>query len=237
LTTAGTLTTKVKGTFALAVPDMANYELKTIKGEHEGSNTALLHLQYDNSNLIEISRYADTTEAMTSLIENTQLNGNLIVQGLATGTDPALHVEKDVVIDGTLTVDGQLITSMTITHKTDLEDEDAGYFCEMNGEIYTGYEKVGVTDCICQVKKAMALNRKIVGIMTGRGSFASHGDVLVKVVAGDYQLGDVLIPGGENGARVANDTEKLFVVMNGLPRVRISSLKSGLNGMVACFLS
>jgi hypothetical protein len=114
-------------------------------------------------------------------------------------------------------------SSMTITHKTDVSDCNLGRFCESTGLIFSKYEEVGIKDCITGVKLATTLNTKILGIVTSETQFASHGDVLVKVVDGEYHLGDLLVP-TENGARVATEEEKLFIMLNGLPKVRVMSI-------------
>jgi hypothetical protein len=113
--------------------------------------------------------------------------------------------------------------SMTITHETDIEVLSLGRFCETTGLIYSKYKEVGIKDCITGVKVATTLSTKLLGIITSDKHFASHGDVLVKVVDGEYHLGDLLIP-TENGARVANEEEKLFIMINGLPKVRVMSI-------------
>jgi hypothetical protein len=139
-----------------------------------------------------------------------------------------------------LTVYGNIVadnvqSSMTITHETDVSDYNIGRFCESTGLIYSGYEEVnvkdcptkgpgvGITDCITGIKLATTLTTKILGIMTTETQFASHGDVLVKVIDGEYHLGDLLVP-TENGARVATEEEKMFIMLNGLPRVRVMSI-------------
>jgi hypothetical protein len=43
------------------------------------------------------------------------------------------------------------------------------------------------------------------------------------VIDGEYRLGDLLVP-CENGARVATDEEKITIMMNGLPKVRVMSI-------------
>ena len=99
-------------------------------------------------------------------------------------------------------------TSQTITHQTNVLGEIGdpqsgstgkvpllGCFCESNGKIYNGYEKITNTDCICQVQVAKSLNKKIVGIITSENQFASHGDVLVKVKDNtELRVGDILCP-------------------------------------------
>jgi hypothetical protein len=135
----------------------------------------------------------------------------------------------------------QFITSasQTITHVTEIEDfseDQIGNFCQTNGGIYSKYEKITSTDCICQVIQSTELNSKIVGIIVSEDKFASHGDALVKVCSGTYSLGDLLVPEGDF-ARVATQEEKMEIAINAIPRVKITSLTTGIEGMVACFIS
>ena len=148
-----------------------------------------------------------------------------------------LKINKSVSIFGDLTVSGEIISqySKTITHQTNVIGE-IGTFCQTNGEIYDGYEKIGQTDCICQVVQAKDLTTGIVGIITSEDKFASHGDVLVKVVPGKYELGDILAPTENGYGKVATEDEMLFMMLNAIPRPKITSLQTGIDGMVACFL-
>jgi hypothetical protein len=111
----------------------------------------------------------------------------------------------------------------TITHHTQIVGSGIGRFCETTGVIYDGYPTVGITDCITQQKIATTLNTKILGVITGPQQFASHGDVLVMVDDGEYKLGDLLVPTA-TAAKVATEDEKLFIMVNGLPRVRVTAI-------------
>jgi hypothetical protein len=103
------------------------------------------------------------------------------------------------------------------------------------------------------MKLSTALSNRVLGIITDNnqltassssscGSFASHGDVLVVVDDGEYHLGDLLVP-TLTGARVATDEDKLFIMLNGLPRVRVTSVDANVlpkinnKVCVACFIS
>ena len=125
--------------------------------------------------------------------------------------------------------------SQTITHETNIQGE-IGTFCETNGGLYDGYEKIDTTDCICQAVQSTTLNAKIVGIITSETQFASHGDVLMKVVPGTYKLGDILCPDISGLARVATETEKQYMMLNAIPRPKITSLNTGTPNVVACFI-
>ena len=129
----------------------------------------------------------------------------------------------------------EITGNQTVTHKTNVTGE-IGTFCETNGGIYDGYEKVGETDCICQVVQSNTLNDKIVGVITSPTQFASHGDVLMKVVPGTYKLGDILAPDITGRARVATDTELQYMMLHAIPRPKITSLATGMENTVACFI-
>ena len=126
--------------------------------------------------------------------------------------------------------------SQTITHKTNVSGE-IGTFCEATGEIYDGYEKIKNTDCICAVKQTTVLNPRIVGIICDIDEFASHGDVLVKVAPGTYEIGDILSPDENGYGRKASEDEEIFMMMKAIPRPKITALNlEGYDGFVACFL-
>ena len=124
----------------------------------------------------------------------------------------------------------------TITHQTNVSGE-IGTFCETNGKLYDGYEKIGVTDCICQVKQSKSLNKKIVGIITSETQFASHGDVLVRVNdISDCTVGDILVPDENGCGKVASDQDLMFMMLHGIPRPKITCINTGIDNMVACFI-
>ena len=180
-------------------------------------------------------------------------SSSLQVKGTSSFTDEvdiqdSLIVDKDLVvfgaaslenatITGKLTVNGKVFTgNETITHKTDEIQGEIGTFCETNGGIYTGYNEITETDCICQVQQSNTLNSKIVGIITDKDRFASHGDVLVKIVPGTYHLGDILCPDITGKARIATETELQYMMLHAIPRAKITSLDTKIEGTVAAFL-
>jgi hypothetical protein len=123
--------------------------------------------------------------------------------------------------------------NVTITHKTEVTEPQLGRFCETTGGIFN--TKISHTDCICKVQLAGNLNRNIVGIICSNDSFASHGDVLVHCDDGQFTVGDILAP-TSTGARVATEEEKLFMMLNAIPRAKITSVITGIPNTVACFL-
>ena len=129
--------------------------------------------------------------------------------------------------------------SKTITHKTNIigETQLPGTFCETTGKIYNGYEKITNTDCICQVQTATTLNKKIVGIITAEDTFASHGDVLVRVNSLEgLEIGDILAPDSNGFARKAGESELMYFMMHSIPMPKITCLETGIEGMVATFI-
>jgi hypothetical protein len=158
-------------------------------------------------------------------------NGNVTLRASMVGK--ALVITPD-----DLTWGGTPITAnATITHETNISDPSIGRFCETTGEIYDGYTQVGITDCITKQKLCTTLSTKLLGIITSDNTFASHGDVLVKVDDGEYKLGDILVPTATS-ARVASEEEKLFIMVNGLPRVRVTAVvDERIPFGVACFIS
>jgi hypothetical protein len=130
--------------------------------------------------------------------------------------------------------------SQTITHVTNViyldHDVTYGVFCETNGGIYDGYAQIGPTDCICKVQPTKVMSNKIVGIIVSENANASHGDVLCKDIPGTYALGDILAPDVSGLCRKATDEEKLGMIVNAVPRPKITSLITGIENTVACFI-
>jgi hypothetical protein len=86
------------------------------------------------------------------------------------------------------------------------------------------------------VQTATALNKKIVGIVCSEDEFASHGDVYVRVVPGNYEVGDILCPDENGYGRKASESELMYMMMYAIPRAKITSLDTAFEGYVACFL-
>lgn len=212
---------------------------------------------YVNGVKIDGSGGGGTVEIPDEIDKDLTINGMLTVNDSANfssvSTESIFPIDSKVNILGTTEINGNLIVSgqingttignATITHKTDeiqgLGEStlaEIGTFCETNGGIYTGYNEISETDCICQVKQSTTLNARIVGIITSENEFASHGDVLVKIVPGTYHLGDILCPDITGKARIATETELQYMMLHAIPRPKITSLDTKIEGTVACFL-
>ena len=138
--------------------------------------------------------------------------------------------------------------SQTITHKTEGYGElTPGLFCESTGEIY--YMKpretsdgeiipwVPFEDAICKIKKAESLNKNIVGIITHVDDefvrFATHGDILIRVIPGSYSLGDIIIPTTGGLGKKATSEEIMNCITLGIPRVKVTATTTKFSDCVA----
>lgn len=124
------------------------------------------------------------------------------------------------------TVLAKQTSSQTITHQTNIVGEyNTGTFCEATGEIFDGYDKITSTDCICKVQTSNVLNKRIVGIICDNNTFASHGDVIVKVVPDStYEIGDILTPTANGYGMKASISDMEFMMLNAIPRAKITSI-------------
>ena len=130
-------------------------------------------------------------------------------------TDYFIRLSKssnETTINGNLIVNGTVIQSgsQTITHLTGSSKSlVVGTFCETDGTIYDKFkDNIKPTDCICNIKQATKLNKNIIGVTVSTDpiKFATHGDVLIKVVNDTYNVGDILVPGqGGYGKKPTSD--------------------------------
>ena len=138
--------------------------------------------------------------------------------------------------------------SQTITHKTEgYGDLTPGLFCESTGEIY--YMKpreksdgeiipwCAFEDAICKIKKAESLNKNIVGIITHVDNefvrFATHGDILIRVIPGSYSLGDIIVPTNGGLGKKATSEEIMNCITLGIPRVKVTATTTKFSDCVA----
>jgi hypothetical protein len=134
----------------------------------------------------------------------------------------------------TLTLNGtQIGGSTTITHRTNIinyHDEQIGTFCESVGEIADVYGVDYIptldraTDAIVKVKQSTTLNSKIVGVITKNNEMSTHGDALCRVVDDIYAIGDILTVHDSGLMKKADDNDRLFMLLNAIPRPKITAL-------------
>ena len=130
--------------------------------------------------------------------------------------------------------------SFTVTHETGASEElIVGTFCESDGTIYEKYkDDIKPDDCICNIKQSTSLNKNIIGvtISTDPIKFATHGDVLIKVVNDTYNVGDILVPGQGGYGKKPTSDELMTCLLNKIPTAKITSLETGIDNEVACIM-
>ena len=132
------------------------------------------------------------------------------------------------------------ISSFTVTHETGANEElIVGTFCETDGTIYEKYkDNIKPTDCICNIKQSTSMNKNIIGVTVSTDpiKFATHGDVLLKVVNDTYNVGDILVPGQGGYGKKPSSDEIMSCLLNRIPTAKIISLDTGIDNEVACIL-
>jgi hypothetical protein len=92
-------------------------------------------------------------------------------------------------------------------------------------------------DCICKIKQSTELNKNIVGVIThidgNKCRFATHGDCLIKVVNGSYNLGDVIIPTTGGLGKKGIDQEIMTCLVQGIPKLKVTSLNTNIPNTLA----
>jgi hypothetical protein len=163
--------------------------------------------------------------------------------------DAGWMLDASFIITGDLQVIGTINGSHTITHKTNItgfKPEHIGCFCESTGELADVYGADYIptleraTDAICRVRHCKAFSSRIVGIITDYDTFASHGDVLCKVVNDDqfsikYEVGQLLYPDVSGLCRIATQEEALLAVISRAPLPKITWTMSDCE-FVGCFM-
>ena len=162
-------------------------------------------------------------------------------------TDYYIRLSKssnETTINGNLIVNGTVIQSgsQTITHLTGTNDDNeliVGTFCETDGTIYDKFkDNIKPTDCICNIKQSTSMNKNIIGVTVSTDpiKFATHGDVLIKVVNDTYNVGDILVPGQGGYGKKPSSDEIMSCLLNRIPTAKIISLDTGIDNEVACIL-
>lgn len=162
-------------------------------------------------------------------------------------TDYYIRLSKssnETTINGNLIVNGTVIQSgsQTITHLTGTNNDNeliVGTFCETDGTIYDKFkDNIKPTDCICNIKQSTSMNKNIIGVTVSTDpiKFATHGDVLIKVVNDTYNVGDILVPGQGGYGKKPSSDELMSCLLNRIPTAKIISLDTGIDNEVACIL-
>ena len=125
------------------------------------------------------------------------------------------------------------------------EKEKTVFDCDCNIFVPAVFETITKTipknpyeNCICKVKRAMSLNKNIVGVLTSVNpvKFATHGDVLIKVISDTYQLGDILIPTIDGYGKKATSGEIYDSLFMMIPRAKITALLTNVPNTVSAIL-
>ena len=162
-------------------------------------------------------------------------------------TDYFIRLSKnsnETTINGNLIVNGTVIQSgsQTVTHLTGTNNDNeliVGTFCETDGTIYDKFkDNIKPTDCICNIKQSTSMNKNIIGVTVSTDpiKFATHGDVLIKVVNDTYNVGDILVPGQGGYGKKPSSDELMSCLLNRIPTAKIISLDTGIDNEVACIL-
>ena len=162
-------------------------------------------------------------------------------------TDYFIRLSKssnETTINGNLIVNGTVIQSgsQTITHLTGTNNDNeliVGTFCETDGTIYEKHkDNIKPDDCICNIKQSTSLNKNIIGVTVSTDpiKFATHGDVLIKVVNDTYNVGDILVPGQGGYGKKPTSDELMTCLLNKIPTAKITSLETGIDNEVACIM-
>ncbi len=93
-------------------------------------------------------------------------------------------------------------------------------------------------NCICKIRRANTLNKNIVGVLTSINpiKFATHGDVLIKVVMDTYTVGDIIIPTTDGYGKKASGGEIYDAMFMMIPRAKITSLQTKISNTVSAIL-
>ena len=99
-------------------------------------------------------------------------------------------------------------------------------------------ELINPTAPMFKVKRATTLNKNIVGVLTNINpvKFATHGEVLIKVISGTYQLGDILIPTIDGYGKKATSGEIYDSLFMMIPRAKITALLTNIPNAVSAIL-
>ena len=205
--------------------------------------------------------YVSNHEDLHGGVRHCQINGTLVVTGTINGQTIGSHtITHDTEYTGSLQLGTFCETIGSVYYEIQptelkrvrvteqLKDEEGNLLYNEDGTPKIGevikYEEIehpkttAYENCICKVKQSETRNKNIVGVVTYIGSdnkcrFATHGDVLVKVIPATYSIGDVLVPYTGGLVKKGTSEEIMDCLVNGIPKLKITSLETKIPNTVA----
>ena len=171
-----------------------------------------------SENLLTLKQSQDLYEIehSDSIITQTKLNNRL---------EP---IQKQI------TTLSDMINPSYFSHTTISEDPtlEEHIFIETTGDL------LNLQAPMFKVKRAQTLNKNIVGVLTAVNppKFATHGEVLIKVISGTYNLGDILIPTVDGYGKKATSGEIYDSLFMMIPRAKITALITNIPNTVSAIL-
>ena len=192
----------------------------TINGQTIGGSHTLTHITSSTDGTLEEGIFVETTgeihyeEPPTKYVKVVEIKTRPTVEPI----EPATFDEN-----------GNILTEAVygVEEYEEIHEEPA------QGDPLNPYE-----NCICKVKRAHSLNKNIVGVLTSVNpvKFATHGDVLIKVISDTYQLGDILIPTIDGYGKKATSGEIYDSLFMMIPRAKITALITNIPNTVSAIL-
>lgn len=234
------LTASNINTTSITADTINGYKLKLVDNYHELPEIVVIN----DRSVVEIGRHLDFHDDTSTSID---------YQGRISYKYDNFHCSDTFIVDngdlqasniksskGNLNDVITKISSFTVTHETGANEElIVGTFCETDGTIYEKFkDNVQPDDCICNIKQSTSLNKNIIGVTVSTDpiKFATHGDVLIKVVNDTYNVGDILVPGQGGYGKKPSSDEIMSCILNRIPTAKIISLDTGIDNEVACIL-
>ena len=169
----------------------------------------------------------------------TQNGGSNTITHSTSSQDPTLEEGVFVETIGEIHYEPDFVSSYERELTPATYDDDGNILIEATYETVTETTpKNPYENCICKVKRANSLNKNIVGVLTSVNpvKFATHGDVLIKVISDTYQLGDILIPTIDGYGKKSTSGEIYDSLFMMIPRAKITALITNIPNTVSAIL-
>ena len=214
-------------------------------------------LQFDSSSAVlmksqDIDTLGIDSEGNSTLYNNLYVFGEISTPSFSsnggsntithlTQTDYPHNLEPGIFVESK----GEIYKEPDFMAKYQREKEKTVFDCACNILVPAVFETITeivpknpYENCICKIKRANSINKNIVGVLTSVNpvKFATHGDVLIKVISDTYSLGDVLIPTIDGYAKKATSGEMYDALFMMIPRAKITSLVTDIPNTVAAIL-